>query len=348
MENLYFSKTHLWAVVILAPELSDVHLLRSFTGDSECDECDERCASIEQVPHTDLYFVLFADFVRHHIAAAYNPIEDNWILLPLSLGSSSHPTTCCKIQCALISDGALVLAGHGNGSMVVANLFTKNYKSIPPMIPSMTVQPYALAIIDLHSSFKVIAVSNADRVYSQMYDSETNCWKITGIYRGRFALFGSSVYLDGFLFCLTHGPEKLLSYELSSGLWGLVNVAIPNLACSQLLLHQKALVLVGGIEEVGVMKRIGIWELNDEKHWRLICFMPDHLFSKLGHGNFTHFHVVDRQGKICFCRRGSALVLMYDLSQKVWWWLPPCPLGGWWGMNSWFGHAVEPRIDVLI
>ncbi|XP_068660614.1 F-box/kelch-repeat protein At5g15710-like [Aristolochia californica] len=302
-----------------------------------------------QVSHPDLYFVLFADFYRKDVAAAYNPIENKWVLLPLSFFSPSSPTTCCKLQCALVSSGALVLAEDRNGSMVVANLFTKNYKSIPPVIPSMTTQPYVIAIIDLHSSFKILAVSNADRIYSQMYDSETNSWRVTGMHKGRFAMLGSAVYLDDFFFCLTHGPDKLLYFELSSGLWGSINVAIPSVVCSHLLKHQEALVLVGGIEELGVMKRIGIWELdNVERQWRLICFMPDHLFSKLGHGNFSHFNVVDRQGKICFCKRGSALVLMYDLLEKMWWWLPPCPLGSWLGMNSWFGHALEPRIDVLI
>ncbi|XP_077248789.1 F-box/kelch-repeat protein At5g15710-like [Tasmannia lanceolata] len=301
------------------------------------------------VSHRDLYFVLFADFIHRSIAAAYNPMENKWVLISLSHISSSCPSTCCKLRRALISDGGLVLAEDRKGSIVVSNLFTKSYRIIPPMMPLLW--PYAIAMIEgnSNSSYKIVAVSTADRVYSQVYDSETNCWEAKGELDGRFAMLGKAVYLDGFLFCLSHGPDNLLAFDLTNGTWSIVEVTMPSLVSSHILVHHKRLILVGGVEELGVMKRIGIWELNSsKKRWDQICLMPDHLFCKFSHGNLNHFITVDRQGKLCFCKSTSSLVLMYDMSENRWWWLPPCPLGSSLNKNSWFGHAVEPRIDLLV
>ncbi|XP_058087453.1 F-box/kelch-repeat protein At5g15710-like [Magnolia sinica] len=284
-------------------------------------------SAYKKVPHEDnLYFVLFADFTHQDIAAAYYPAEDKWVLIPLSHIWSLCPGTCCKLRHTLVSDGGLVLAEDRKGSMVVFNLFTKTYRTLPSMLPS--IWPYVVAIIEEESSYQIIAVSTVDRVYSQVYDSKTGLWEAKGEFEGRFAMLGNAVYLDGFLFCLSHGPDNLLAFDLKHGTWSLVEATMPSVACSHILVHCGKLVLVGGIEEVGVMKRIGIWEFDrDGKQWCGICFMPDHLFDKLSHGILHHFETIDRRGKIWFRKTGSLLVLMYDMSEKRWWWLPPCPLG---------------------
>lgn len=305
-------------------------------------------AAYRKVSHRDdVYFFLFADFCNRYVSATYNPTEDKWVLISLSHFSSSCPSTCCKLRRTLVSDGSLVLAEDRKGSIIVANLFTRTYRSVPPMMP--LIWPYPIAMIQLNSTFKIVAVSTADRVYSQVYDSEIDAWEAKGELDARFAMLGNATYLDGLLYCLTHGPDNLLVFNLKHGTWSIVDVVMPSVVCSHILVHNGNLILVGGVEEVGVMKKIGIWELDlVQRQWHNICYMPDHLFSKFSQGNLNHFFTVDGQGKLCFCKSMSTLALMYDISLKRWWWLPPCPLGNHLSKQCWFGHAVEPRIDMLV
>lgn len=307
-------------------------------------------ASYTKVNHQDIYFVLFADLSHRNIAAAYNPMEDKWFLISLSRISSSSTSAFCKIRRTLVSGRGLVLAEDSKGFMVVLNLFTRTFRSLPPMLP--LISHYTIAMVELNSSYKIVAVSVTDKVYSYVYDSITNVWEAKGEFDGRFAMLGNATHFDGFLYCLSHGPDDLLVFDLNYGTWSVVNVIMPSVVCSHILVHGGMLILVGGIEEFGVIKGIGIWELDRvERQWRPVCFMPDHLFYKfrlLSHGNLNHFSIVDRGGKICFCKSMSPHVLMYDLSEKRWWWLPPCPLGSSLRKQSWFGHPVEPRIDLLV
>ncbi|KAL6007707.1 hypothetical protein ACLOJK_033208 [Asimina triloba] len=302
----------------------------------------------KKVAHPDdLYFVLFADFTQQYIAAAYYPADDKWIRIPLAHIWSSCPSTCCQLRRTLVSDGSLVLAEDRKGSIVVLNLFTKHFQTLPPMMS--LVWPYVIAMIEEDSSYKVIAVSTADKVYSQVYDSATGSWEAKGEFDGRFAMLGNAVHLDGCLFCISHGPDNILSFDLKNGTWSLVEGRMPSIVCPHILVHRGTLVLVGGVEVVGVLKRIGIWEFDrDGKQWHSVCFMPDHLFSALSHGNLNHFETVDRRGKICFRKTGSSLVLMYDMVEERWWWLPPSPLGSPPSKQSWFGHAIEPRLDGFV
>ncbi|XP_010256544.1 PREDICTED: F-box/kelch-repeat protein At5g15710-like [Nelumbo nucifera] len=338
---------HIWETILLFLPISNLLRMKSVCKAwRSLIESQPFIAAYRLVSHNDLYFVLFADFVNRNVAAAYNPTEDKWVLISLSHISSSCPSTCCKLRRALISDGSLVVAEDRKGSIVVSNIFTRAYRVLPPMLPS--IWPYALAVIEGNSSYQVVSVSTADRVFSQVYDSRTERWEEKGEFDGRFAMLGNAAYLDGFLFCLTHSPDKLLAFELERGRWNLVDVVMPPLVCSYIFVHQGALTLVGGVEELGVLKKIGFWELDRlAKQWHPICFMPDHLFYKFGNGNLNHFTTVDRCGKICFCRSMSSLVLMYDLSENRWWWLPPCPLGSCL-KHEWFGQALEPRINVLV
>eukprot|EP00268_Persea_americana_P058514 TRINITY_DN7082_c0_g1_i1.p1 TRINITY_DN7082_c0_g1~~TRINITY_DN7082_c0_g1_i1.p1 ORF type:complete len:369 (+),score=57.11 TRINITY_DN7082_c0_g1_i1:635-1741(+) len=309
-------------------------------------------AVYKKANHQDIYFVLFADFIHRNIAAAYNPMEDKWFAISLSHISSSSPSTSCKIRRTLVSDGSLVLAEDSKGSFFVSNLFTRTFQRLPPMLP--LIWSYTIALVELDFSYKIVAVSVTDKVYSQVYDSITKTWEAKGEFDGRFAMLGNATHLDGFLYCLSYSPDNLLEFDLNCGTWSVVNVMMPSVVCSHILVHRGVLILVGGIEEFGVIKRIGIWELDRVvRQWLPVCFMPDHLFYKFrlfSHGNLNQFFTVDRGGKLCFCK--STLphinILMYDLSEKRWWWLPPCPLGSSLCKQSWFGHAVEPRMDVLV
>ncbi|XP_043703233.1 F-box/kelch-repeat protein At5g15710-like [Telopea speciosissima] len=306
-------------------------------------------SSYRLVNHQESYFVLFADFNNQKVAAAYNPTENKWVLISLSFVSSSCPSTCCRLRRALVSHEGLVLAEDEKGSIVVLNLFTQTHRVLPPMLPMIWTRVLAI-ISEGNTSYKIVAVSSAvwDRIGSQVYDSRTNRWEAKDEVEVKYANFESAVYLDGLLYCLNI-REKLFAFDLEKGSWHFVDVKMPPLISSRLLVYHGDLLLVGGHVEFGVKWGIGIWELDRlAKKWKRICSMPDHLFCKFGRGVIYEFLTVDCHGKICFNTNTSTDVLMYDLLENNWGWLPRCPLENSQNKLSWFGHGVEPRIDELV
>ncbi|XP_038976079.1 F-box/kelch-repeat protein At5g43190-like [Phoenix dactylifera] len=284
----------------------------------------------------DLYLILFTDnFSR---AAAYRPSGDRWLTLALPPSLFSP----------LASAGGLVVAEDDCGRLAVYDLFSGASLALLPNMASV-LQPYALALIDEFPwpHYTIVAVSTGDRVYSQVFDSRSGRWELKGQFPGRFAVLGNAVLLDGLLLVLSQGPDHLLTFDPIGGEWNLIDVAMPPVVCSHIFDFENCLFLVGGVEEVGCMARVGIWELDwPKKEWRLICFMPDGFFRKFGGRRLDHFETVARRGIVCFYNTLDATVLMFDLPARRWWWPPPCDVITRSRM-FWFGHAIEPRIDLL-
>lgn len=286
----------------------------------------------------DLLFLLFADARRPGRIAAYHPSRDRWLSLPL-------PPDLSRAHAA---GGSLVMAELEKRRLVVANLFAGARTAVlPPMEPVF--RPYALALIEeTPPDYKIVAVSTADRVYSQVYDSRSGRWELRGQLAGRFAVLGNAALLDGLLFCLSRGPDHLLTFDPVGGEWSIVDVTmpLPSIVCSHIFVFRGGLFLVAGDEEVGVIARVGIWELDrSEREWRSICCVPNEYFGEFGGGGLKYFETVDRGGNICFYNRAAGLVLMHDLSERRWWWPQPCYVPK--NKRLWFGHALEPHIGLL-
>ncbi|XP_064992491.1 F-box/kelch-repeat protein At5g15710 [Musa acuminata AAA Group] len=297
----------------------------------------------------DLFLLLFADCSRHGLAAAYLPSRACWLPLPL-------PPLLNHIHA---SDGSLVVAatGKNSGEDVVCDLFSR---TVIPILPRMP-HSYILALIadEASSDFRIVAVGsqkpvgnalNAVYVSSQVYDSRSGRWQPKGQLPGHYAMLGNAVFLDGLLFVLGRLPDHLLTFDLDSGEWSVVDVALPPpVFCLHLLVFEGRLFLVGGLEEDVVIARIGIWELDltkSEKEWRLFCFMPDEYFQEFSVNELVHFQTIDRFGIVCFCNTRESVVLVCDLSSKTWWWPPT------FGVipkrrRSWLGHALDLPMGLL-
>ncbi|CAL9114470.1 unnamed protein product [Musa textilis] len=297
----------------------------------------------------DLFLLLFADRGRHGLAAAYLPSRACWLPLPL-------PPSLHHIHA---SDGSLVVAATGEnfGGDVVCDLFSQ---TVIPILPRMP-HSYILALIDdeASSDFRIVAVGslkpvgnalNDVYVSSQVYDSRSGRWHPKGQLPGHYAMLGNAVFLDGLLFVLGGLTDHLLTFDLDSGEWSVVDVALPPpVFCLHLVVFDGRLFLVGGLEEDVVIARIGIWELNlnkSEKEWRLFCFMPDECFQEFSINELVHFQTIDRFGIVCFCNTRESIVLVCDLSSKTWWW-PPA-----FGVipklrRSWLGHALDLPMRLL-
>ncbi|XP_057819769.1 F-box only protein 6 [Cryptomeria japonica] len=343
---------HLWENILARLPISSLfRMLSVCRAWNSMVHSDSFMTVYRKVPPQDVYFVLFADYVQRNVVAAYDPLDNTWAVMNLSSISSSSclcSEACCIFRRGVVSGGGLVVAENRKGSYVVCNLFTKTHKILPAMLPMNNNSPYVVAIVVLSREYKILAVSTDDTITSQVYDSQTNSWKMSGSFDGRFAMVGNAAHLDGFLFCLSY-PDNLLAFDLDAGTWHLVEVTMPPLVCPHIMEHDGSLILVGGIEEHRVLKKIGIWELDESvKQWHIVCTMPDHLFSKFSHGNLEHFLTVALCGKICFYKNYHSVIFMYDLSEKKWWGLPPCPLDSRICRPTWFGLALEPRLDAQV
>jgi len=196
-----------------------------------------------------------------------------------------------------------------------------------------------------------VMVCAGDRLYSQVYDSRIGEWMMTGMLDRRFALVANGVFINGLLYCLSLGPDHLLTFDPVGGEWQIVNVSLPATRCSHILQFDGRLFLVGGMEdEVGAIVGFGVWELDWGKmEWGACCFMPEDIFAKFTEGGLNYFQTVDRRGKICFVgnkRNGGATILMCDLSVKRWWWPRACRRRSI-EMHCRFVHAVEPYIGLV-
>lgn len=344
---------HLWENILARLPISNLfRMLSVCTAWNSMVQSDSFLMAYKRVPPQDLFFILFAENCNRNVVAAYNPIDDKWVVIPMSYMSSSCPcsVTCSRLRKPIVSGGGLLVAENRKGSLVVCNLFTKTHRILPPMFPMKS--PYVVAMVvypERNSEYEILVVSTVDGISSQVYDSRSDSWKICGSFDGRFAMLGNAAHLDGFLFCLTHGPDHLLAFDVDAGTWDLVEVTMPPVVCPHILEHEGSLILVGGIEELGVLKKISIWELDESvKQWQKVCSMPDHLFSKFSHGNLNHFFTVGLWGKICFYRNYSPVIFMYDLLENRWWGLPHCPLYSRLCKPSWFCLALEPRLDAMV
>jgi hypothetical protein len=54
------------------------------------------------------------------------------------------------------------------------------------------------------------------------------------------------------LFCLTHGPDHLLAFDVDTGTWELVEVTMLLIVCP----HEGSLIIVEDIKELGALKKI--------------------------------------------------------------------------------------------
>ncbi|KMZ59693.1 Unusual floral organs-like protein [Zostera marina] len=299
------------------------------------------------VSNPNIYFILFSEQSKY---VSYNPYDDRWVQLPL-------PDAICGPICSEwihASGGCHIIVERTDSSMLVCNFFTGQYRFLPPML-SLRHVPYVIALIEDVTTFGdygIVAVSTQNQIRSQVYFSSTGKWVIKGNFPGQFAMVSNSAWLNEELYCLSCAPPYcLIMFTPSTGHFSPVDVGMPltSLTCPHILAHNGELYLVGGLEELGDISRIGIWELDwKEKNWKSIVFMPEGLFRRFVGIEMNRFVTVDRKGVVCFCNITTYNLIMFDLSKMRWWRPVPCPFKVRKNTRSWLGHVVEPHIQVLL
>ncbi|EEE54697.1 hypothetical protein OsJ_02013 [Oryza sativa Japonica Group] len=170
-----------------------------------------------------------------------------------------------------------------------------------------------------------------------------------------FALLGNAAGDRRQLFVLGRGPDAILVFDLATGQWTVLPAAMPlGLTTAHLFVFGGRLFLVGGVERFGVVERVLVWRLEGSEaaaEWTEVGAMPEEVFDELvagRHGSFWHFQAADRMGIVCLYNAVDGRLVMFDAVD-----------GGWTRLSRvsgldveesrrWFGHVVEPRVELLL
>lgn len=158
------------------------------------------------------------------------------------------------------------------------------------------------------------------------------------------------------LFVLGRGPEALLVFHLVTGTWEVLPVVMPQgLTTAHLFLFDGSLFLVGGMESFGVVDRVVVWRLDDDKAeevwWREVSVMPTEVFDELlagRFGRFWHFQAADRLGIVCLYNAVDRRLVMFDAADGMWTVLPRLSALDACESFRWFGHVLEPGVEILM
>uniref|UniRef100_A0A0A9GVN7 F-box associated domain-containing protein n=1 Tax=Arundo donax TaxID=35708 RepID=A0A0A9GVN7_ARUDO len=89
---------------------------------------------------------------------------------------------------------------------------------------------------------------------------------------------------------------------------------------------------------------------EEDRWWREVGVMPVDVFDELvagRHGSFWHFQVADRLGIVCLYNAVDGRLVMFDAADGTWTVLPRVS-----GLDAeeslrWFGHVLEPGVELL-
>ncbi|XP_037469137.1 F-box only protein 6-like [Triticum dicoccoides] len=171
-----------------------------------------------------------------------------------------------------------------------------------------------------------------------------------------FAILGNAAVASdrSRLFVLGRGPDALLVLDLETGKWAAPPVVIPHgLTTAHLFVLDDRLFLVGGVERLGVLERVVVWQLDNDEAvgWVEVATMPSEVFTELvadRHGSFWHFQAADRMGTLCLYNAVDGRLVMFDAVDCVWTMMPRVSGLGAGESQMWFGHVLEPGVELLL
>jgi hypothetical protein len=229
-------------------------------------------------------------------------------------------------------------------------------------LPPLPDRSYLIAVIASSSTrrdYSLVAVTTGAAVRSYTINSADPSpqWVPRGELALPFALLGNAAVASdrARLFVLGRGPDALLVLDLVTGEWVVPPVAMPDgLTTAHLFVLDDRLFLLGGVEILGVLERIVVFQLDDGAAvggWLEVATMPTEMFDELvagRHGSFWHFQAADRMGIVCLYNAVDGRLVMFDAVDCAWTKMPRVS-----GLDAeqscrWFGHVLEPDVELLL
>ncbi|KAL6605819.1 hypothetical protein ACP70R_041472 [Stipagrostis hirtigluma subsp. patula] len=234
-------------------------------------------------------------------------------------------------------------------------------------LPPLPAGSYLLSVVvpvaassSSSSSYTLVAVTTGTvgRSYTLDAADPSPRWASRGDLPLPFALLGNAAVSGdrGQLFVLGRGPDALLAFDLATGRWVALPIAMPHgLTTAHLFVFDGRLFLVGGVERFGVVERVVVWLMDgggeEDLFWTKVGLMPADVFDELvagRHGSFWHFQAADRLGIVCLYNAADGRLVMFDSADGVWTVLPRVSSLDAEESCRWFGHVLEPGNELLL
>lgn len=216
-----------------------------------------------------------------------------------------------------------------------------------PNLVGMVVDPTTRA-------YKIVVAGDyyEDNVRTEVYDSTSNTWRITGNHLPIANYTLRNAFCNGFHFWVTRDPYGVIAFNMQHGVWSVVRAPMPSFLTSPHLVGcQRRLLMVGGLKKHAIPKNIRIWELEQSTmNWVEVVRMPHTLCKRfLKDSRNGDFMCVGHNNLICLTSYKCPHALIYDFSKRSWRWVPSCPLlTDIEDYRSTIGFPFSPRLDAPV
>ncbi|XP_073393453.1 F-box/kelch-repeat protein At5g15710 isoform X1 [Physcomitrium patens] len=301
-----------------------------------------------RVPSPEPCFLMFEAKDRS-MCSVYNPASNRWHRIPFTF---FHYET--KFPCAA-AGGLLCFCGvSAYPSLSVCNPVTRRWRELPPMLHKRFPNLVGMVVDPQTRAYKIVVAGDyyEDNVRTEVYDSTSNTWRITGNHLPIANYTLRNAFCNGFHFWVTRDPYGVIAFNMQHGVWSVVRAPMPSFLTSPHLVGcQRRLLMVGGLKKHAIPKNIRIWELEQSTmNWVEIVRMPHTLCKRfLKDSRNGDFMCVGHNDLICLTSYKCPHALIYDFSKRSWRWVPSCPLlTDIEDYRSTIGFPFNPRLDAPV
>lgn len=276
----------------------------------------------------EVLFIMFPHGLYLNAFAAYNPHLNKWHLIPLSYFGQKDIRYDFRVIATVGGLLCMEEVAWPSRSLVVSNPINRSHRKLPPMLDMKSPYVVGMMMYPDKTGYRVLVAQDGESLVSQFYDSVSDSWTMNSTLESKVVMLVGMVLLGEFLFCLSFWPIGVVAYSIEEATWVNMQVKMPaSINSPHLIHHSGQLLLVGGVEEYGQLISIRIWNVDlASKECVEIERMPDHFFNKFSFKvSGEHFSCMGEAGFVCFSDGRTPPILMYDMNEKRWWWLPPCP-----------------------
>lgn len=318
--------------------------------------------------------------------AAYDPMASRWYSITLNFLPSPPAVPFVNYTVVSASGGLLCLWPEPRKTwksvgFVVCNPVTRRWKELPcrsqdSRMPDLV----AMSVDNSHHSYKVLVLTETISgskpvVATELYDSRSGKWKLTGVETSSGGKFKCTVASRGTVYCVyeeTPQWHKIRVYDMEEQRWT-SSLSLPtffyetqeNIETPQVLDCSGSLLLVGRVGKHSCREEVVIWELEPSvsgiDSWKEVERMPHDIAREfLGCLVFGHYYCISRGHLIFFIASFRAPMLVCNLLERTWsWWTWPFyekyssrfPIFGFVKVPlpfPPFGFAFDLRFDVLV
>eukprot|EP01018_Ginkgo_biloba_P028649 Gb_34634 [translate_table: standard] len=284
-------------------------------------------------------------------ACSYDPWMNKWhsIVRPAMAGTS-----------VVAVGGSLLCMGNQVSEckiLSICNPITKSVKQLPQMLQVSLIHKVSMIADRWNYSYKIMVSGENGlptknpytyELFTEVFDSTTNSWRMCGSPLSDI-MFGTDpgVWCSGRFYCITELPYGIVVFDLRTEYWNDVPVLMPAFLKSPSLAECSGrLLMVGRVADKCRGGGIIIWELH-HREWVEIRRMPEDLHTEFmaSLAFYSPFVCSGVGNEIYITTHLNPNIVVYDLCNHTWRWLPADPLFPNKRDSHLLGFCFQPSLD---